>query len=153
MSYKRIKKPAFAVIGKQGATADGDGFIARLWEAANAGFNEVAHLAKKNDDGSFAGFWGLMSDCGMNFLPWEDNFSKGLYLAGVETELSAEAPNGWVKWVSPGYEYIVAESGADSFFETLECIKHEGLELAGAVYDHTDPKTGESFQFFPISKL
>ena len=86
MEYKIVNKPAFSVIGRLGSTEAGEGFIARLWQQANENFSEVAPLAKKKADGSFAGFWGLMSDMGMNFAPWEDGFTRGLYLAGVEVE-------------------------------------------------------------------
>lgn len=153
MKYEIWIKESFSVIGKLGSTEEGENFIQRLWQEANAHFEEVAPLAKKTAEGDFSGFWGLMSDPSLQFLPWENNFSKGLYLAGVETEDSAEAPAGWVKWVSPGYEYLVAESGAEAFSQALEHLKQEGLELAGAVYDYTDPKTGAGYQFFPIRKL
>lgn len=152
MEYEIRKKGSFAVIGKLGSTEDGEGFIQRLWQEANAHFEEAAPLAKKTADGGFAGFWGLMSDCEMRFLPWENGFTKGLYLAGVEVEDDAEAPAGWVKWVSPAYEYLVAESGPEAFSQALEHLRQEGLELAGAVYDYTDPKTGAGYQFFPIRK-
>lgn len=36
-----------------------------------------------------------MSDFSRSFHPWED-FSKGLYLAGVECSDDAEAPDGWI---------------------------------------------------------
>lgn len=153
MKYEIRKKKSFAVIGKLGSTEDGEGFIGRLWQEANSHFEEVAALAKKREDGAFAGFWGLMSDCGMAFLPWENDFSKGLYLAGVEVEGSVEAPAGWVKWVSPGYEYLVTEAGPQAFSQALEQLRQENRKLAGAVYDYTDPKTGENYQFFPIQKL
>ncbi len=153
MQYEIRKKERFAVIGKQGSTEEGEGFIQRLWEEANSHFEEVAPLAKKVEHGGFAGFWGLMSDCGMGFLPWENNFTKGLYLAGVEVEDDAEAPAGWVKWVSPAYEYLVTEAGSDAFSQALNYLRQEGLELAGAVYDYTDPKTGKAYQFFPIQRL
>lgn len=39
------------------------------------------------------GIWGAMSDCSHSFLPWEDGFSKGVYLAGVECTEEAEAPS------------------------------------------------------------
>ena len=110
MEYKIVNKPAFSVIGRQGSTEDGEGFIARLWQEANENFPEVAALAKRGPEGSFAGFWGLMSDEGMNFMPWEDGFTRGLYLAGVEAEDSAKAPEGWVKWDAPAREYMVAPS-------------------------------------------
>ena len=150
MEYEFVSKPAFSVIGKLGSTKDGEGFIARLWQEAGENFPEAAPLAKKNPDGSFAGFWGLMSDEGMNFLPWEDGFTRGLYLAGVEADGSAQAPEGWVKWDAPAREYMVAPAGPEAFSQALEHIKEQGWALSGAVYDYTDPASGEAKQYFPI---
>lgn len=152
MEYVFISKPAFSVIGKEGSTKDGDGFIARLWQAANGGFSEVASLAKKNPDGSFAGFWGLMSDEGRNFKPWEDGFTRGLYLAGVEAAEGAGAPSGWVKWDAPAREYMIAPAGPEAFGQALAYIEEQGWALSGAVYDFTDPALGESFQYFPVDR-
>ncbi len=152
MEYKIVSKPAFSVIGRIGSTREGEGFIGRLWQEANEKFPEVSRLAEKNEDGSFAGFWGLMSDEGMNFLPWEDGFTRGLYLAGVEVDGSAKAPEGWVKWDAPAREYIIAPAGPEAFSQALEHIKEQGWSLAGAVYDYTDPKSGEQLQYFPIDK-
>jgi len=153
MELKTCKKESFSVIGRLGSTKDGEGFIQHLWQEANSRFGEVSHLAKRDDSGNFSGFWGLMSDEGMNFRPWEDNFSRGLYLAGVEVEDTAQAPEGWAKWTSPAYEYLVAEAGPQAFSQTLEYIKENGMELIGAVYDFTDPTTGENYQYFPIRRL
>lgn len=152
MEYKFADRPAFTVVGRQGSTKDGEGFIARLWQSANESFQEVAPLAKKNPDGGYAGFWGLMSDEGMNFLPWEDDFTRGLYLAGVEAEDGIEAPPGWVKWTVPAREYMIAPAGPDAFREALAYIESQGWTLAGAVYDFTDPGSGESFQYFPVDR-
>ena len=44
---ENIIKKAFVVIGKEGSTLDGEGFIQKLWDDANGHFDEVAHLAKK----------------------------------------------------------------------------------------------------------
>lgn len=153
MEWKTLQKESFSVIGRLGSTKDGDGFIQHLWQEANSRFDKAAPLAKRDSEGNFSGFWGLMSDEGMNFRPWEDNFSRGLYLAGVEVEDTAQAPEGWVKWTSPAYEYLVAEAGPQAFSETLEYMKEQGIELAGAVYDFTDPGTGENYQYFPIRRL
>ncbi len=150
---KTVIKEGFSVIGKQGSTQEGEGFIQRLWQEANAHFSEVAALAKTTETGGFSGFWGLMSDQSMSFAPWEENFSKGLYLAGVEVKDDAQPPEGWVKWASPGYEYLAAEAGPDAFAQTLDYLRDRGLELAGAVYDFTDPETGKSYQYFPIRRL
>ena len=152
MEYKIVNKPAFSVIGRQGSTEDGEGFIARPWQEANENFPEVAALAKRGPEGSFAGFWGLMSDEGMNFMPWEDGFTRGLYLAGVEVEDSAKAPAGWVKWDAPAREYMVAPAGPEAFGQAMEYIQEQGWTLSGAVYDFTDPGSGESSQYFPIDK-
>lgn len=153
MEWKTVQKESFSVIGKQGSTEDGESFIQRLWQEANSQFDQVSALAKTDGAGGFAGFWGLMSDRGMNFLPWENDFTQGLYLAGVEVKDGAQPPEGWVKWTSPAYEYLVAEAGPDAFSQTLAHLRDQGLELAGAVYDFTDPKTGESRQYFPIRRL
>ena len=102
MKVKRCAKESFVVIGKEGSTLDGEGFIQRLWVDANSHFGEVQHLAKKDENGNISGIWGAMSDFSHSFNPWED-FNKGLYLAGVECRDDAEAPNGWTKWIIPGY--------------------------------------------------
>ena len=90
----KVIKEKFVVIGKEGSTLDGEGFIQKLWDDANSHFSEVAHLAKKDANGGIVGIWGAMSDISRSFKPWEDGFSKGLYLAGVECVDNAEAPDG-----------------------------------------------------------
>jgi len=151
---ERIIKPAFAVIGMEGSTADGHGFIPALWETANSRFGEVAALAKTNEDGSLCGVWGAMTDMSRSFRPWEDGFTRGLYLAGVEVRDDAQPPQGWVRWDIPGFEYIRVENNApDVFPRTLKMIAAEGLTLAGAVHDFTDPATGKSYMCFPVRKL
>ena len=83
MNFVRLEKASFAVIGKEGSTTDGAGFIQRLWNDANSHFAEVQHLAKKNENGGIVGIWGAMSDFSRSYHPWED-FREGLYLAGVD---------------------------------------------------------------------
>ena len=77
MKIEKRVKPSFSVIGKEGSTSDGHGFIQKLWHEANIHFNEVQPLAKKDENGNLAGFWGAMSDFTRSFQPWEENFSKG----------------------------------------------------------------------------
>lgn len=62
MEIKKCVKESFSVIGKEGSTKDGTGFIQKLWEDANSHFNEVAHLAKKDENGNICSIWGAMSD-------------------------------------------------------------------------------------------
>ena len=147
---ERLIKESFAVIGKEGSTLDGEGFIQGLWDDATGHFEEAAHLAKKAANGDFVGFWGVMSDMSHSFKPWEDGFSKGLYLAGVECVDNAEAPDGWTKWRIPGFEYIVVENGIGVFEDTMQYMNENGITLVGAVHDYNEPVTGKGDMYFPI---
>ncbi len=153
MKFEKCQKGPFVVIGKEGSTSNGAGFIQKLWDDANSHFGEVQHLAKKDNAGNISGIWGVMTDFSRSFHPWE-NFSDGLYLAGVECNDDAEAPDGWTKWVIPGYEYIYAECENDnSFSEVIKYLEENDITLAGAVHDFTCPQTGKGYMFFPIRKL
>lgn len=154
VEIRKCIKTAFSVIGKEGSTNDGPGFIKRLWADANSHFDEIQKLAKKDENGNLAGIWGVMSDFSHQYNPWEDNFSKGLYLAGVECNDNAEAPQGWMKWTIPGYEYIYAESDDENTFsEVLNYMNENNIPLAGAVHDFTCPLTGKNYMFFPVRKI
>ena len=151
MKINKCIKESFVVIGKKGSTNDGDGFIQKLWEDANSHFYEVEHLAKKDNKGNIVGIWGAMSDLSCSFLPWEDGFTKGLYLAGVECVETAEAPVGWTKWVIPSYEYLYAEcENENTFSRVINYMKENSIVLVGAVHDFTCPETGKNYMFFPI---
>ena len=153
LQIERKLKPTFVVIGKEGSTDEGEGFIQRLWDEANANYGEVQALAKLGENGQPVGFWGAMSDMSRGFAPWED-FSRGLYLAGVEARDGAEAPDGWVKWVVPGYEYLTARCDEpDTFQQVVAYMKEQGLPLAGAAHDFIDPGTGENYVYLPIRRL
>ena len=153
MNIGKITKGSFTVIGKEGSTLDGDGFIQKLWQDANGHFEQVAGLAKRDEQGNLVGVWGAMSDLTRSFQPWDD-FDKGLYLAGVECRNDADAPEGWTKWVIPAYEFLVVEHENDqSFAEMLKYMGENNLSLAGAVNDFTDPKIGKNYMYFPIRKL
>ena len=153
MNVNRCVKESFVVIGKEGSTEDGEGFIQHLWVDANSHFHEVAHLAKKDAAGNLVGIWGAMTDFSRSFKPWEDGFSKGLYLAGVECEIDAEAPEGWSKWVIPGFEYVYAECDRETIFaDMIRYLQENQLPLVGAVHDFTNPATGKAYMFFPIGR-
>ena len=42
MEIKKCIKESFSVIGKEGSSKNGNGFIQKLWEDANSHFNEIA---------------------------------------------------------------------------------------------------------------
>lgn len=152
---ERWVKPGFAVIGREGCTDEGEGFIARLWCETSSRFGKVLlPLAKTDANGVPVGFWGAMTDMSRSFLPWEEGFTRGLYLAGVECREDAVPPEGWTRWDVPGFEYIRVKSDSPEVFpQTLRMLESEGLTLAGAVHDFTDPATGQGYMCFPIRKL
>lgn len=154
MKIEKCIKESFVVIGKEGSSLEGPDFIQKLWADANSHFKEVQHLAKKDENGKLLGIWGAMSDMSHSFKPWEDNFSKGLYLAGIECDDAAEAPAGWTKWTIPSYEYFYAEvEGESTFSDVLEYISSNKLTVVGAIHDFICPETGKNYVFFPIRKL
>lgn len=155
MEFNKCIKESFSVIGKEGSTNDGNGFIQKLWQDANENFEEVSHLAKRDNEGNILGIWGAMSDLSGSFKPWEDNFTKGLYLAGVEVKDDAIPPKGWNKWVIPSYEYIYVKCDEDDiFFKVIKYLKDNNLQLVGAVNDFNCPEeNGQLYMFFPIRKL
>ncbi|MGF7059477.1 GyrI-like domain-containing protein [Brassicibacter mesophilus] len=154
MEITKCVKESFSVIGKEGSTNDGKGFIQKLWADANSSFAEVSPLAKKDENGNLLGIWGAMSDLSRSFNPWEDNFTKGLYLAGVEVMDNAQAPQGWMKWTIPSYEYIyVKNENQNTFTEVIEYLKENNIKLVGAVHDYTCPEDGQGYIFFPIRRV
>ena len=154
MKIKRCTKAAFVVISKEGSTLEGQGFIQRLWSDANAHFAQVQPFAKKDENGNPVGIWGAMSDFSRLYQPWEENFSKGLYLAGVECMDEAQAPEGWTKWKIPGYEYLCAEvENENTFSEVLDYMQDNQIPLMGAVQDFSCPVSGKDYMLFPIRRL
>lgn len=154
MKIEIRKKPSFSVIGKEGSTLDGQGFIQKLWDDANSHFSEVRSLARKDENGNLIGIWGAMSDLTRSFKPWEDNFSKGLYLAGIECDDVAQAPEGWTKWTIPGYTYLCAQVESESTFsDVMDYMNANNIALAGAVQDFTCPSNGKNYMYFPIETL
>ena len=52
LNIQKIVKPSFAVIGIEGSTDDGEGFIPMLWSDANAHFDEVSPVASRDENGA-----------------------------------------------------------------------------------------------------
>ena len=67
MKIEKRTKFSFSIIGKEGSTMDGQGFIQKLWEDANSHFDEVQALAKRDESGNLVGIWGAMSDFSRSF--------------------------------------------------------------------------------------
>ena len=56
LNIQKIVKPSFAVIGIEGSTDDGEGFIPMLWSDANAHFDEVSPVASRDENGAVQEF-------------------------------------------------------------------------------------------------
>ena len=155
MEVKRSIKEAFFVLGKLGSSQDGENFVQKLWEEANEAFEQIAPFVKRDPDGSVSAVWGAMSDFSLSFLPWEENFSKGLYLAGAEVTEDCPEVEGWTLWKIPGFESLcVKAEGEHSFQEGLSFLKERNLPLVGAVQELYLPKeNGQCYLLFPIRKL
>jgi predicted transcriptional regulator YdeE len=157
IKIEKCTKASFSVVGKEGSTEDGEGFIKKLWNEANTHFNEVKALAKKDEKGHILGVWGLMSNFSRDLKPWEDNLTKGLYLAGVEVVDGAEAPDNWKKWTVPAFEYLsvkVDREYGKVFSHVLNYMKINRINLVAAVLEYNCPEeNGQPYLFFPIRKL
>lgn len=146
--------PAFDVIGVEGSTDSGEGFVQKLWDTANSRFSEVEPLAKRDENGVYAGFWGAMSDFSRSFKPWDNGFTRGLYLAGVEVNPDSVPPEGWTKWTIPAFEYVFTPNDyPDAFPDGIAYLEREGLALAGAVQEYNCPVEHKGYFFFPIKRL
>lgn len=154
MDIKRCTKESFAVIGREGSTLDGKNFIQKLWDDVDSHFNEISDLALKDINGNIVGRWGLTSDFNHNLKPWEENYRRGLYLAGVECKLDADVPYGWTKWIVPSYEYIYVEiKDQDTFIRTIFYLDSNNIPLIGGVNKYYSPITKKDYLFFPIKKI
>lgn len=156
VTTEKITLPEIAVIGKAGLCTMDNNIVSDLWAQATAGFDEIAPVGMKEADGSFAGFWGVMSDVSMAFRPWEDGYTRGMYLAGIEVYKDTPVPEGWEKWVMPARTYLVADVTGETygavFSEVInEVIPSMNLQLSGAVCDYTKPATGQNKLFFPVT--
>ena len=154
--YEIVDLPKIAIIGHEGLCTKEKNVVQDLWGQTNMRFSDVADIGMKNADGSYVGFWGAMSDETMSFMPWADNYSRGLYLAGVEVNEDTAVPAGWVKWVMPARKYLVTEVDLANYQETFrDVIEHLipelGMKLAGAACDFTEPATGQNKLFFPVA--
>lgn len=151
MEFMRCEKASFSVIGKEGSSRSGAGFVQPLWAQANGHFDEVAGLARYTQEG-LPEVWGAMTDFSRSFKPWENGYTEGMYLAGVEVSSDAQPPEGWVKWSIPAFSYVYVKVGApDTFAQGLAYLKEHNLTLCGAVQEYyCVPEGGQMYLFFPV---
>lgn len=151
-------KESFCVVGKEGSGSSNDAkqWIQPLWNEMNCHFDEIHHLAKIDEDGIGVGFWGAMTDLSRRFERWNES---GLYLAGVEADRNAIAPNGWVKWVIPGAIYAVIKVEDNQYQEAFSYMLDHYLpenhfSVVGAIHEYYAPREkGQMYLYFPIEKI
>lgn len=149
MKFEMVDKEAFSVIGREGSSEEGPSVIRRLWTELQEHFAEIGPVVLQKD-GKLVGLWGLMSDFSRSGKPWEDNYTKGLYLAGVECKPGSYA-KGWKVWDMPAATYLKVDcEGGYPFREGLQRVEMMGLELSGAVLDFTDPVTNKNYLYYPV---
>lgn len=149
--------PSVAVIGIEGRAEQGHNPAPALWQTTSARFGEVEALALRDENGVPVGLWGAMSDLSRSFLPWEDGFSRGLYLAGVQVSSDAQPGEGWTKWTLPAFACLRVKAEGDyaaAFQAGLDELARRGLSLAGAVQECQRPaEGGQLYLFFPFKRL
>ena len=129
MDIRIVDLPEVAIIGKEGFCTEESNIVQELWKQANENFDEILELGMKEENGSFVGFWGAMSDETMSFMPWTNNFTKGYYLAGIEVDKDAEAPEGWKKWIMPARKSLVVEVMFEHYMETFNDVLENQIPL------------------------
>lgn len=148
---------AVSIIGMEGEAKPGHNPVPALWEKANARFGEVEGMALRDENGAPVGVWGAMSDLSRSFLPWENGFSRGLYLAGVQVFPESRPPEGWTKWTLPAFACLRVRAEGDyaaAFQAGLKELERRGLALAGAVQECQRPaEGGQLYLFFPFKRL
>ena len=145
--YEIIDLPEIAIIGNEGLCTKEKNAVQDLWQQTGSNFSDIADPGIKNAVGSYVGFWGAMSDETMSFLSWTDDFSRGLYLAGLEVYEDTAVPDGWVKWVMPARKYLVTEVQPEtneriSEYVIRSLIPEPGMKMAGAVCDLLNRQPG-----------
>ena len=157
MEIETCELPTVSVIGMEGEAKPGHNPASALWEEANSRFGEIEALALRDENGAPVGVWGAMSDLSRQFLPWTDEFSRGLYLAGVQVPVDVEPPEGWTKWTLPALACLRVKAEGDyaaAFQAGLDELERRGLRLAGAVQDcHRPAEGGQLYLFFPFKRL
>ena len=155
IEIKECHFEAFSVIGVVGDDSAGPGYIGKLWQEINTKGKAILHLAKKDDDGSIMGAWGLMNDETLSFLPPGQKTAKTVYMAGIEVEDDARVPKGFAKWVVPASDYLYAPAGRNKL-DTMKSIlqyaeEHEWMP-ASCAFDFMPPES-EMYLFLPVKKV
>ena len=99
----RVKKEAFAVIGKEGSTAEGEGFIQKLWQEAQRPFRGDR---PPGEAGPGRGAGGHLGGPSTDFFPLPSGpgrtaFARACTWRGWSAPTRRRRAAGWTKWTIP----------------------------------------------------
>src|SRR5574344_703251 len=157
MKFRLIHKSAFQVIGKEGSTDEGEGFIKKLYLDLEKHFTDIEPFVKKVK-GKVEGQYGLMSDFAYKFKPWEENFTKGLYLAGpvLSSKGLDHDIKGFKVWSVKEQDYFEVELEKDDNYQEVfnhfvyYQIPFEMKTLSGAAFDYYSFSKQKQYILFPV---
>ncbi len=135
MDMRYLYKDAFAVIGKmgQGPSDNPTEWILPLWKEANAHFEEIKGVIRKDEKDAIQGMWGAMNDNGESNKRWDDT---GKYMASCEADVDAVAPEGWTKWVIPAQTYLVVDCTMDAYGEVYgKIVGDPDVGIVGTIHE------------------
>ena len=76
---------------------------------------------------------GAMNDVSEKNGRWGE---RGRYMAGSEADTTAEAPEGWTKWIIPAQTYLVVGCSMASYGEIFDRITDDpDIHIAGTVHE------------------
>lgn len=171
---KTVTLPALCVIGFSDYIRAGDNggkirsnlsggdpdAVEHLWETLRKRLSEADACAMREKDGSYVGFWGVMSGSRPEtaFEPWRNYYTAGYYLAGLEVYADRRVPEGWEKWLLPARTYLVSDVTPEDYDAVFlrhvnEVLPEMGLRLDGGVLDYIEPASGKTRLFFPVREL
>ena len=151
MEFEIVKKSSFSVIGKEGSgpLENATNWIQPLWPALN---REIAGLMPLVKQPPVA--WGAMQNLKRDFSPWDSK--GGLYLAGLEVENTAEAPENCTKWTIPAQTYAVVKTTLEAmpqvYSQMPDLLAAQGQMLCAAVQErYPNPQNPTQIElWFPI---
>lgn len=153
MKKRHLYKECFAVIGKsaQGPAVNPQGWVPALWRDSNQYFDQINPIVKKDESGRPL-IWGAMNDAAEQNQRWGDT---GKYLAGAETDIDAEAPEGWTRWIIPSQTYLVVGCTLDTYGEIFSAIcADSSIHITGTVHEqYPDAENPNQLElYFPIAE-
>jgi predicted transcriptional regulator YdeE len=146
-------KDTFAVIGKagQGPANNPQAWVLSLWNDANANFSEIADMILKSESNAPLSVWGAMNDMHESNKRWGES---GKYMAGCETKIDTQPPEGWTKWIIPAQTYMTVKCTMQEYGEVFSKIADDPeIRIVGTVHErYPEPGNPSILElWFPVA--